>query len=59
MRSFDESWISGPYYLFELGEATPLLKDGANEIGISLGRANPALAGAITLFEVHVGVKPT
>ena len=57
MRYSDESWISGPYYLFELGEATPLLKDGANEIGITLGRANPALPEAITLFQVQVGVK--
>ena len=58
MRYFNESWIADPYYLFELADAKDLLRDGKNEIGITLVRANPELAEAITLFEVRVGVKP-
>jgi len=58
MTMFNSSWVAGPYYLCELDNASSLLKDGPNEIGITLIRPNPQLNGSITLFETHVVVQP-
>ena len=57
MRYFDESWIAGPYWLFEVRDVTQFLKDGANEMGLTLIRANPMLDSPITLFEVRVRIR--
>lgn len=57
-EEWDAGWVTEqPYYLYEVDNAGPLLRDGANEIGISLEHAVPALDIPVTLFEVRVAVQ--
>jgi len=55
---FDESWTSGPYWLYEIDHAEQFLSDGLNEIGLTLVRPNPMLGGEIILFEVRLDITP-
>lgn len=57
MRYFDEGWCAGSYYLFEVKDATQYLRDGANEIGLTLLRGNLKLDTSIALFEVRLEVR--
>ncbi|MFN0168572.1 MAG: family 10 glycosylhydrolase [Bryobacteraceae bacterium] len=57
-RWLDAGWEAGPYYLFEVNHAGRWLRDGDNEIGLTLLKPNPAVDLPITLFEVRVGVWP-
>ena len=42
-RWLDAGWEAGPYYLFEIDHAERWLRDGDNEIGLTLVRANPVV----------------
>ena len=55
---FGPEWISRPYLQFALDGAQGLLRDGGNEIGLTLVKPTPVLDGEITLFEIWVEVRP-
>jgi hypothetical protein len=57
-RFLETGWTAGPYYLFVIKNAERLLKDGTNELEITLVRPNEALDLPIRLFEVRVEVRP-
>jgi hypothetical protein len=58
-QNVDAGWVTEqPYYMCEIDDAGRLLKNGANEIGITLVRGAPLLDVPIVLFEVRVGIEP-
>ncbi len=57
-RFLSSDWEAEYYYDFELPHAERWLKDGDNEIGITLVRPNPLLDLPFTIFEARVRVQP-
>ena len=60
---FDTNWLhtgwqADPYYVYQIDKAENFLKDGANEIRITLVRGLSVLDLPIRLFEVRVAVQP-
>jgi len=56
-RYLDAAWWAGAHYLYRIEDAGTLLKDGTNEIGITLLNTQLISETRITLYEVCVTVQ--